>query len=124
MKLTDFLSDVGRPVAYYPDLKRITGSTTATILLCQFLYWRGKEKDPDGWLYKTSDEIEEETGLTYEEQKTARKKLKKAGLIKEHYARLDHQMKFLVDLNAINEQWGNEQSPATEQGNATPPSGS
>lgn len=105
MKLTDILQDIGRPVAYFPNLKIITGSTTATILLCQFVYWRGKEKDPDGWLYKDSDEIEKETGLSYNEQKTARKKLVEAGLIEEHYARLDHQMRFLVNLDAINEKW-------------------
>ena len=107
MKLTDFLQDVGRPVAYFPELKRITGSTTATILLCQFIYWRGKEADQDGWLYKTSEEIEDETGLTYNEQKTARKALTEAGLLQEHYARLDHQLRFKIDLDKINESWGN-----------------
>lgn len=106
MKLTDFLQDVGRPVAYFPKLRRLTGSTTATILLCQFIYWRGKESSGDGWLYKTAQEIESETGLTYNEQKTARAALKEAGLIQEHYARLDHQMRFKVDLDAINEKWG------------------
>ena len=70
MKLTDFLSGVGRPVAYYPSLRRITGSTNATIFLCQLIYWKGKEADPNGWLYKESDEIEVETGLSYGEQKT------------------------------------------------------
>lgn len=105
MKLTDFLSNVGRPVAFYPNLRRITGSTNATILLCQFIYWKGKEADSDGWLYKESDEIETETGLSYGEQKTARRLLVEAGLIKEHYARLDHQMKFWLDLEAINSKW-------------------
>ena len=119
MKLTDFLTDVGRPVAYYPELKKITGSTTATILLCQFIYWRGKESDPDGWLYKVSDDIEKETGLSYEEQKTARKKLLENDLIEEHYARLDHQMKFRLKLDNINLKWGKLLSPVPEQGNAT-----
>ena len=117
MKLTDFLSDVGRPIAYYPSLRKITGSTTATILLCQFIYWRGKESDPNGWLYKTSDEIEEETGLSYNEQKTARANLVSAELIEEHYARLDHQMKFRVNLNMINLLWGTEQTVIPESDN-------
>lgn len=108
MKLTDFLSDVGRPVAYYPELRKITGSVTATILLCQFIYWRGKESGQDGWLYKTADDIQDETGLSYGEQKTARRDLVTAGLLKEHYARLDHQMRFKLDLDAINEKWGNQ----------------
>ena len=116
MKLTDFLQDVGRPVAYYPALRRITGSTNATILLCQFIYWRGKESDPKGWLYKTSEEIENETGLSYDEQKNARLKLKEAGLMEEHYARLDHQMRFRLNIDAINELWGTPQSDIPEHG--------
>lgn len=116
MKLTDFLSDVGRPVAYYPSLRRITGSTNATIFLCQLIYWKGKEADPAGWIYKESDEIETETGLSYGEQKTARKLLVEAGLIEEHYARLDHQMKFKVLLEAINEKWGIEETDIPESG--------
>lgn len=121
MKLTDFLQDVGRPVAYYPHLRKITGSTNATILLCQFIYWLGKQSDPDGWLYKTSDEIEDETGLSYEEQKVARKKLVENGLLEEHYARLDHQMKFILLIDAINGKWGNDESHVPEQGFATMP---
>lgn len=117
MKLTDFLQNTGRPIAYYPSLRKITGSTTATILLCQFIYWRGKESDPNGWLYKESSEIEEETGLSYDEQKTARKKLIENGLIQEHYARLDHQMRFLVNLEEINRKWSEVEIP--EQGNAS-----
>jgi hypothetical protein len=119
MKLTDFLQDVGRPVAYYPKLRKITGSTNATILLCQFIYWRGKESDKkESWLYKTSAEIEEETGLSYDEQKTARRNLVEAGLMEEHYARLDHQMKFRLILDTIDEKWGKPKSDIPESGNA------
>lgn len=119
MKLTDFLQDVGRPIAYYPKLRSITGSTSATILLCQFIYWRGKESDSDGWLYKTSSDIEEETGLSYEEQKTARRNLVDNGLLEEHYARLDHQMKFRLLLDNIDERWAARKQPVPEQVNAT-----
>lgn len=116
MKLTDFLQDVGRPVAYYPELRKITGSTNATILLCQFIYWRGKESDPEGWLYKTSYDIQNETGLSYGEQKTARRDLVEAGLLDEHYARLDHQMKFKLNLEVINDKWGKPQTDIPESG--------
>ena len=114
MKLTDFIEDAGRPIAFYPKLRQLTGSTTATILLCQFIYWRGKESDPEGWLYKTSDDIEEETGLSYNEQKTARKHLKDAGIIEEHYARLDHTMRFRLNLDTINEKWASLQCNVRE----------
>lgn len=116
MKLTDFLQDVGRPVAYYPALRRVTGSTNATIMLCQFIYWRGKEADSDGWLYKTSDEIEEETGLSYGEQKTARRDLVSAGILEEHYARLDHQMRFKLNLYILNTKWGLQETFIPESG--------
>lgn len=119
MKLTEFLSDIGRPVAYHPGIKRITGSTTATILLCQLIYWTGKQADPDGWIYKTSAELEEETGLTYLEQTTARKVLIARGLIEEIYKRLDHQMKFRVMADAIEQEWGKRESYIPESGNAT-----
>ena len=119
MKLTDFLHDIGRPVAYYPELRRITGSVTATILLCQFIYWRGKESGGDGWLYKTADEITEETGLSYNEQKTARRDLIQAGLLEEHYARLDHQMRFRLNLDAINSKWGTAETIIPESDKVT-----
>ncbi len=121
MKLTDFLDDVGRPIAYYPSLRKLTGSTTATILLCQFIYWRGKESDPEGWLYKDSEEIEKETGLSYEEQKSARARLKDRQLIEEYYARLDHQMRFRVNLDMVNELWGKGQNNLPEQADTTFP---
>lgn len=105
MKLTEFIQDVGRPIAFYPGLRKITGSTTATLLLCQLIYWTGKQADPDGWIYKTSDDIEEETGLSYDEQVTARKQLVKNGFIEEQYKRLDHQMAFRIMASAINEEW-------------------
>jgi len=116
MKLTDFLQDVGRPIAYYPALRRVTGSTNATILLCQFIYWRGKEASGDGWLYKTAEEIEAETGLSYNEQKTARRDLVTTGILQEHYARLDHEMRFKIDLDALNSKWGTEESHIPESG--------
>lgn len=106
MKLSDVLIDIGKPVAFYPGLRKITKSTTATLFLCQFIYWSGKEANGDGWIYKTSDEIEEETGLTYEEQKTARKYLIREGLIEEKYRRDIHKMYFRVLFDEIDTKWG------------------
>jgi hypothetical protein len=119
MKPSEILIDIGRPVAYYPGLRRIAGSATATIFLCQFLYWTGKEKGGDGWIYKTSDEIEEETALSYEEQKTARRRLVENGLLKETNARLEHKMYFRIDLDRLDLLWRNGEPPVPEQGNAT-----
>jgi hypothetical protein len=105
MKLTNYILDLGRAVAYYPGLKKVTGSTTATILLCQFLYWSSKMKD--SWIYKTADEIEEETGLTYNEQKTARKTLVDLKLLSEEFKRLDHTSRYKINQEELNNQWEN-----------------
>jgi len=103
MGLTRYIQDLGRAVAYFPSLKRITTSTTASILLCQLLYWTDKTKD--GWIWKTSDEIEYETGLTYNEQRTARKILLDLDLIEEEYKRLDHYIRYRVRQEVLNAQW-------------------
>jgi len=106
MKLTDFISDVGRPIAYFPGLRSITGSTTATILLCQLIYWTGKEKTRDGWIYKNIAELVEETGMSEDEVIAARKKLVSAGLLEEVYARLEHRLEMRVNLENVNGKWG------------------
>jgi hypothetical protein len=117
MKLSDYLMGVGRPVAYYPKLRRITGSTNATIFICQFIYWTGKEASGDGWIFKTAEDIEEETGLSYYEQKTAREKLVSAKLISEKNVRLEHKMYFKVNLDTLNSLWGTEETNVPERDN-------
>ena len=114
MKLTRFIIDMGRVVAYYPGLKKLTGSTTATILLCQLLYWASKSK-PDAWTWKTSDELEEETGLTYYEQKTAREILVEKKFLEEEYKRLDHTIRFRVNQDEVNNQWEMLEGVASEE---------
>ena len=103
MKLSKTLSSLGRTVAYYPKLKKITGSTTATIMFCQLFYWHGKGRYKNSWIYKTAEQIEEETGLSYKEQKTARKLLIASGLVEESYSRLDHKMLFRVNIDKMDE---------------------
>lgn len=90
---------VGKPVAYFPKLGAYLDSVTAGIFLCQMIYWHDKTTSDLG-AYKTSDEIREETGLTYREQATARKKLTSLGLIEETNKRLEHKIyfKFIPDV--------------------------
>lgn len=116
MKVTEFLIDIGRPVAFYPGLRKITGSTVGTLFLCQFIYWTGKGADPDGWIYKTAADIESETGLSYDEQSTARKHLIRAGLIEEKYERLNHVMRFRIVPDAIESAWENRNSRKPDSG--------
>jgi len=105
MRLTDFLEGAGKIVAFYPGLKRVTGSVTASLLLSQLFYWCDKTKDKDGWIYKTNYDLEEETSLSVYEQQTAKKTLIELGLLEEEFKRLDHTMRFRLNLKKLNELW-------------------
>ncbi len=107
-KLTNYIVDLGRVVAFYPGLRKITdNSIPASILLCQLIYWTDKTRNGDGWIWKDSSEIEEETGLTYYEQKTARKILRSHNFIKEINKRLHHKIYFKVNQEEVNKAWEN-----------------
>lgn len=105
MRLSNYILDLGRTIAFYPGLKRVTNSTNATILLCQLIYWCDKTKDKEGWIYKTNYELEDETGLTVYEQQTARKILIDLKILEEEFKRLDHTMRYRLNLEVLNDLW-------------------
>jgi hypothetical protein len=74
---------LGSPIAYYTAFARAFGSVEAGIFTSQFFYWYGKGQNPEGWIYKTQEEIEQETGLTRRNQETARKRLRALGVLEE-----------------------------------------
>lgn len=120
MKLSDFIQDIGRPIAYYPALARLLG-VKAAIFLGQLIYWTGREASSDGWIFKTTSDIEEETGLSRKEQSHARKRLKELGILHQHYDRLHHRLLFKVDFRGLNALW--ERRGITEIGNRHLPKG-
>ncbi|WP_375511461.1 hypothetical protein [uncultured Nostoc sp.] len=105
MKLTDCLIDLGNSVAYYPKLVEVTGGVLPNLFLCQMYYWLGKQKNPEGWIYKTQAEIEKETGLTRKQQETARKFLKARGLLQEKYTGCPRRLEFWLDKDTLNQRW-------------------
>lgn len=62
-------------ISYNPGLTKMLHSPIASIFLQQMLYWWKKGHYPD-WIWKTIEEMEEETGLTRTQQDTAIKILK------------------------------------------------
>lgn len=82
LKVAQFISTVGRPVAYYPIIAQAIGSVKAGVFICQLLYWQGKGKEGE-WIYKSRIEMTEETGLSRNEQDTAREVLRKLNIIEE-----------------------------------------
>ena len=105
MYLSEVLSNIGRPVAYYPGLNAVTGSVNATIFMSQFLFWSDKALDPNGWIYKTQVEIENETGLSRFEQEGARRPLKKLGILLEKFRGMPRKKYYKIDSNKLNILW-------------------
>lgn len=101
MKPSDLLFSIGRPVAYYPSLAKPLGSVNACLFFCQIFYWQDKTQNELG-VYKTAEEIEQETGLTYREQATARKLLVERGVLIETHKRLDHKIFYRIDTEKLN----------------------
>lgn len=96
------LKGIGHPVAYFPRLGVFLDSVTAGVFLCQMIYWHDKATSEFG-VYKSAEEITEETGLTYREQSTARKKLVALGLIEETNRRLEHRIYFKFKTDAFDD---------------------
>jgi hypothetical protein len=61
-----------RPIAYYPLYRRITGSTAAAVALSQIMYWASKADV----FYKTDADLLDETQLTVNELRSAKRKIK------------------------------------------------
>lgn len=117
MSLFNSLSIVGRPVAYYPQIARFLGSVNASILFSQLHYWHDRGKSGELGIYKSVDELTEETGLSYREQATARAVLKAAGFLVETNRRLEHRIYFRLVPEAIDaafDAWTKTQSPNDE----------
>jgi hypothetical protein len=90
-----------RPIAYHPILAHIVGSAIAAILLSQFLYWLPRSRDHEGWFYKDRDDIQAETGLTRDNQETARRVLREATILEEKYAGMPKRLYFRIDMGEL-----------------------
>jgi len=90
-----------RVVAYHPSFAAIAGGVTAGLFLAQLFYWHDRGSDPDGWIYKTQAEWEEETGLSRWEQETARRRLRERGLVEEKLAGLPARLHYRLDVERL-----------------------
>lgn len=101
MTKADLLASLGRPMTYYPSLGRAIG-LKAAVFACQLLYWTDRARLKD-WVYKSAEDFTAETALSYEEQRGARATLKRAGLLEERYARLEHRLYYRLNVDRLTE---------------------
>lgn len=92
-----------RPVAYHPMLAKILGGVKEAIFVSQLLYWHGKGSRPDGFIWKTREEFQEETGLTRYEQETARRHLRDLGVLEEKRKGVPGKMHYRLDTGKLGE---------------------
>ncbi len=109
MSASQHMRRFGQAVGYYPALTKVFGSVSASILFAQLFYWQPKATSPLG-VYKTAEELTEETGLSVDEQRGARKKLVKLGVLVETHKRLEHKIYYRIDEDAFDTLWGATQS--------------
>lgn len=123
---------LSRPVAFHPVLARAAGGAAAGLFLSQLFYWHGKGRHEAGWIYKDWREWQEETCLTQDEQRGARKLLKAKKIIEESDVRklgidfYKSTLAFRINFEALKKCIMGEndpQSPVVEGGGNIPPRG-
>ena len=97
-----------KTIAYHAIYARATGSVPAAVMISQALFWQESAKFKDlvdlgGEMYfaKTADEWSGETGVTEEQQKTARLLLSKLGIFKERRAGLPAKLHYRIELETL-----------------------
>lgn len=97
LPFSEAIKAVGRPITFYPSLAKALGSVKVGVFISNFLFWEGRQKDSDGWIYKMQSEIFEETGLSRNEQETARKVLRDLGILFEKKEGIPQKLHYRFD---------------------------
>jgi hypothetical protein len=121
MRLSEFLRDVGRAIAYLPGLAKCLGGVKAAILFCQLFYW--SQRAANEWFFKSLAELAAETGMTFEELRAARKELAERRVVETRYKRIEHRLYFRVDYKRLNEVWDAYVTQDGQVGNSHMPRG-
>lgn len=90
-----------RPIAFHRAFAEIAKGATSGLFLSQLFYWSDKGDDPEGWIYKTIEQWQEETALTRSEQERARKILSELGLLEVERRGLPARLFFRLDVNRL-----------------------
>jgi hypothetical protein len=99
MNAKTFFSD--RPIAYHPILAKVCGSVTAALFLSQIAYWSDKGHSSDGWIWKTREEMTDETGLSRREQESARRILSDLKILQQARRGVPARMWYQIDWDVL-----------------------
>lgn len=98
-----------KTVSFYSIFAKALGSVQSAVMLSQAFFWQEKARfkseciEIKGQMFfkKTAEEWYEETGLTQEQQSTARAKLSKCGVMLSELAGLPASLHYWVDMEAV-----------------------
>ena len=100
---TDLLLEVfDNPVSFHRCLVPVTGGITSALMLSQAI-WTTHALEPaaEGWFMRSQEEWTEDTGLSRWEQETARRALRRAGLLEERRFGMPARLWFRVRAEAV-----------------------
>lgn len=70
-----------RVIAFRVEIAKMLGSNDAALMFQQILHWTKYTKNKGGWVYKTAEEMYEETNVTERKQRKAREILIERGFV-------------------------------------------
>jgi len=90
------------PVTFHRCLVPVTGGITSALLLSQAI-WTSQWLEPaaDGWFLRSQDDWTQETGLSRWEQESARRALRRSGLLEERRIGMPARLWFRVRPDAV-----------------------
>lgn len=103
--MVDWFSCIGeldKPILIYPIAIRAFKGIEEAAFVFQFRFWMGICDDPDGWVYKSADELEQFFSLSYKQQTRVREALVDLKVLEERYERASHLMYFRIDREVFN----------------------
>lgn len=105
-------------IAFQRAFIRPCGGSMSALFMSQLVYWINRTTNEYGWVYKTLDEMQLETGMTRREQDTARRHLKSIGWIEERLMGMPAKRHFRAGESFVN--WYNNQPRVTFKKNGSP----
>lgn len=97
--------NIGSFVIHHPRFGKFLGSQNAALILELLLGWDGQQWDKSGWIYKTAEQMEIETGLTEKQQSLAIKKLLALKVIEKKLRKVPARNHFRIDKRYLQELW-------------------
>lgn len=98
---SDILRKFQHQIVYCGEIANMVGGVGAAVFVSMMMKWDGRGARPDGFIWKTREEINRETGLTRYEQASARKELRGRGILEERKIGLPARNHYRLNLDAL-----------------------